>query len=64
VAKGSESVVVRSRDMHQLTGDATLPLSLHPLKQEIEGLIVPKMKVLDNHPLAIPAVEVLSAIGI
>ncbi len=61
MAKGRESVVVRSRDMHQLTGDTTLPLSLHLLKPEIEGLIVPKMKVPDDHPLAIPAVEVLSA---
>lgn len=59
--KESESVVVRFRDMLQLTGDAILPLSLHLLKQEIEGLIVPKMKVPDDHP-AILAVEVLSAI--
>jgi len=62
VAKGSENVVVRSKDMHQLTEDATLPLSLHPLKQEIEGLIVPKMKVPDGPSPANP-VEVLSETG-
>jgi hypothetical protein len=62
VAKESESDVVRSRDMHQLIGDATLHLSLHLLKQEIEGLIVPKMKVPDDHPPAKP-VEVLCATG-
>jgi hypothetical protein len=62
VAKGSENVVVRYRDMHQLTGDATLPLSHHLLKQGIEGLIVPKMKVPDDHPPTNP-VEVPSETG-
>jgi hypothetical protein len=52
VLKGSESVAVHSRDMHLLAEDAILPLSLHLLKREKEGLIVPKMKLPDDHPLA------------
>jgi hypothetical protein len=63
VVKESESVAVHSKDMHLLAGDAILPLSLHLLIREKEELIVPKMKVPDDHPLEKLVVKVPSTKG-
>jgi hypothetical protein len=46
-----ESVDAQFRDMSQPGGGEILPLSLHLMKSDIEGLIVPKMMMPDEHRL-------------